>query len=718
MADITPFYLGVFKEITRKNPIIGKALAAQIKGWPTSSSNLKKNCNIFRLLNKEDDNIVEGLSDGCYEILINSVRIRKALLERGLMNMVYFFQLNKAIQYTYTTMGGKKQKGGMNLKQLLASLMASFLLLGLSEGINSDGRAATSESRDTSFFEEPQQVATSESRDTSLIEAPLQVATSESRDTSSFEEPQQVATSEDGSRILFKAPLQVEDSKKGYLDARVFQAEGQIKKILEDKNWHFKDNSIVIAKDVTDEQIIFLQAAMVTLNVNLASAAQQAKYMCNQIIDRAQDAGVLDNEFFVKLVLDKAESYAAAEKQLSTADTIQAFTAWGAKEYRLVQEAIVKGMAEIPPEEKEATALAIIVEAAHNEVTQQDSGVSATLIEQYGNSEVYQSLCRETPSPSFEIVIDTTDNGNKKNIVLKTHYGNDNTGNLLLAHMGTIRRIEVKLNQAGLTDIDGKALKSLKERIQMQIRLIRKSDMFKPLTTLPPGMDTIGVVLGDATVSTERFGNLVKQIGSVFPISEEDHRITAEIEGKLFELKTKTREQSIKQLGTFAAQYVNAGKEVVKEGVSVVSDIAQKLVDEVGEVGDVLAENVVKVADTVAEGVGKVSNTAVDGVGNAAGNLIKKAAEGLDTLFFPLAKVLGTMGATALIFIWLRITYLRFGNGTPSPKKAKSNTRQFRAKFGGGLRTLKRKYSKKNKNKVKKTKTKKTKKNKKSSNKK
>ena len=685
LKKTSQFSLEVLKKITAKNPIIGRALVNQIIGWPTSPPNLTKNCKIFQQLNKVDDIIVEDLSDECYELLINSVIIRKSLIQRGLMNMQYYIQLNKAMRDNETK-GGKKQKGGMKIKELIANLCALFLLLGVSEGIDNS----------------------------------------------------MVSKDEVSGNQVFSAPLKSASSKKEFEKSRVKQAQSQLDAMLDSQPWQLPDNSIVLAKDVTSEQIQFLTEKIGDLNSLLAVASKDAKIMCGEISTEASRLDVFSNDAFYESVLQLADKITVDETAPTVSQAVASTMAYGWHGAFNVVSAASEVVAGYTPVERQVDENGVMQKAYDTVVERQKLGIART-VETFGRTAVYKGLCIATPTPQFEIIETTVGVGgeSRRDLSMRTHFGNYMTGQLLLAHMDTIQRIDLILADPNLSEKDKNALQSVKERTQIEIDLIGSSTLFIPLDGIIPGPSAVGTIISDSTIATEQFVQIVSRIGEILPITEADARAAAKIRKAMNQLKKETREQIINEWTVYISQKVKAAKEVIVETTTTA------------------AEGLSDVAQTVAKETGDVLNVAAEGVGKVANTLTNSAADIINTMWMPLVGFLGIAGAAAYILIWTKRNLLTFGNGTgngnnqqlqqqnqlilqllqqvqqgqplalpapapilPEPAPAAQIIEhivpQRRASLGGSRRTLKRKYSKKISKKVKKNKTKKNKKTKKS----
>ena len=274
----------VFQIIFDNVPELGMALANEIENWPLRQSNLEKNCNIFNQLNKADLGVVSTLSKDVYELLSTSAYIRKALTQRGLLNMQYYILLGEALNTQLEQDGGSKQKGGMKLKQLLTALCAAFALVAGSEGV--DGNLA--------------------------LQGP----------SGSFALSSSSAPS---GPVVFSPPVPFAESGEAIQENRVNSAQKSISTLVTTTQpWVLEDRSIVIATGVTDPQFMtYFENTIGNLNARLASASKDATVMCGEIASSAADYGVFSNEAFVQNILSRAGEITEAVAQKSTSSKAQ-----------------------------------------------------------------------------------------------------------------------------------------------------------------------------------------------------------------------------------------------------------------------------------------------------------------------------------------------------------------------------------------------------------
>ena len=620
----------VFSKVVNKNPIIGNALISQIKNWPTSPLNLNKNCQIFEQLNKPDSGIVKGLSEECYKILCVSAYIRKALIQRGLMNIQYYMLLDEAMQTQLDE--DENQKGGIGIKQLLARLALAFTLLGSSEGIDSDK---------------------------------VEIVT-----------PDNTVPANTGSTMIFSSPVEFADTEEQLQENRKIVAQQSINEMIEIKKpWVLPETSIIIAENVTEGQAEFFKRNMTGLNAKLSSASRDATVLCGEIASSASRLNVFSNAAFVKDVLAVAGKLTSEYTQKSTSDTYQdkaAYVSQGLVSFgtKTIYGAVTgTGSADRVVDSK------TVMEESFHIVVKEINKNKTNTVESILYSQSYQELCRATPHPNFEVSVNESAGGTK-NLLVRTNFGNYNTGLLLLAHIETIEKIKLKLRDVDLKPLDKDELESLLERTQMEISLLESSTLFAPLdgNTVTPGIDMYAGFLADSNAATANFEGIVSQILEYLPLTGEASRNLIEIKRAAAKQKRATRQQAMDEWAVYLSDSSKAGMNVLTQNTeTVVTATAASLhvmvdviVDEGAEAATNLLTNTGKVLNTAVNQTGDVIDTGLNIAGNAAEKTAETAANILHTLLPYAVAILGVAGAAAWITIWFKKNLLSFGNGNNS----------------------------------------------------
>jgi len=632
----------IFNKIFNKNPILGRALISQVKNWPTSPSNLKKNCKIFEQLNKADLEIDKDLSNECYEILCVSAYIRKALIQRGLMNIQYYILLDEAMrtqleQNNVVSKGGRNQVGGIGLSQLLAKIGLAFALLGSSEG----------------------------------IESPSAVVNSDS--------PSVLVNSD--SSMVFSPPVEFASTKEDIQKNRMILAEKQMNELVTDKNpWILPETTITIAKGVTEGQIDFFRTTMEELNSKLASSSRDATVMCGQISSRASNLNVFSNEAFVQQVLTFQDELTAESKQKRTSDIIQDKSSFVTRGALAVATKAAYGMLTGTSSPEITLDNNAIMKQAYDKAVAQINEGRTGQVESLTYSQGYKELCKATPRPRFEVSVDESPGG-AKNLVVKTSFGNMNTGQLLLIHIETIGRIKIMLKDPELKEQNKKVLESLSERTEMEISLIESSTLFAPLDgTVPmPGASLFTGFIADSTVATSNFEEIVKQIATALPLSGANADALLDIQRSAFEIRQNSRNQAAAEWKTYLSDATKVGTSILTDAVGNVAIGTAEAANIVLDSASGLAQNVLTssgdVVGTAVDEASKVVNIGVDEIGvlankgmDIAGDVVEKTSETAANLIYTLLPaaiaLLGVGGAAAWIVIWFKKNMFSFGNGT------------------------------------------------------
>jgi hypothetical protein len=585
-------FTNVFSKVVNKNPIIGRALISQIQNWPTSPLNLNKNCQIFEQLNKPDLGIVEGLSEECYKILCVSAYTRKALIQRGLMNMQYYIMLDEAMRTQLEeddimSKGGRNQKGGIGLKQLLAKLALAFTLLGSSEGV-----------------------------DIGKVEVISERVVSGEANTASA--------------MIFSAPVAFADTEKQLQQNRQIAAQQSINEMVEHKKpWVLPENSVIIAADITEGQADFFRRNIAGLNSRLASASRDATVMCGEIASAASRLDVFSNDAFVKDVLAIAGDLTSEYTQKSTSDIIQDKAAYATQGLVSVGAKMLYGAVTRTGAADRVVDSGIVMEESFNKVLSRVNQGKTDKTESILYSQRYQELCRATPRPNFEVSVDESAGGTK-NLAVRTNFGNYNTGLLMMAHIETIEKIKLKLRDTDLKPSDKAELESLSERTQMEISLLESNMLFAPLdgNTVTPGIDMYAGFLADSTAATENFEGIVAQILEYLPLTGEASRNLIEIKRSAAKHKRANRQQAMDEWLVYISDTSKAGMNVLTENTE---NIVTATAESLHVMVDAVVEEGTGAAKTILTNAGDILGTAVNETGSLANNLLNKTGEVLDT---------------------------------------------------------------------------------------
>jgi len=628
--------INFIRDLSEESPSLGLALVNQMKNWPTTHQNLRTNCEIFQQLQPKESEFVKGLSDEYYELLCMNAYVNQALIQRGLMNIQYYILLDEAMNYGRLDQDGgrskksKNQKGGMKLKQLFAGLASAFLLLGSSEGITAP--------------------------ETTLCDPRYGECKQES--VSSLVAPGE-------SSLVFKPPVAAASSEKELQELRIKAAEKTLTEMTEQASWVLPEQSIVIFQDANEQQLAFLEGTMNDLNAKLASLSRDAETMCGDLASTASNLGVFSNDEFVEKVVSLANELTekAETKTVSAtvADTAVWFSSGITQSASSTATALWSGQA--TPEVKADSAA--VMREAYDKVVEEVNLGRVGQVESYASAFKYQQLCRATPSPRFKI---STDGNN--NVLIQTRFGNNNTGKLLLCHMETIERIKLKLSTSdSLSEQEKDALKSLKERTEMEIKLIESSALFAPLDGVIPGLSAVQGVIGDATMATSKFERIVERMAEALPITKENAEVEAAIRKQMFDMKTEARKQIADEWRVVISESTKAGATVLTDVVQNTAEATFVVVTSASELVQNATSEVGNVLTTGVGAVGKVADAGLYEVGNVAGKSIDILSQSVYRLVIPAVFVLGIMGAGAWIMIKFRNGMLGVGRQQGGPSE-------------------------------------------------
>jgi hypothetical protein len=644
-----------YQKFTEKYPDLGKCLIKVILEWPTTPDNLQHNCSIFEQLNPEGLIVPElDENNDYYKFCCDYAYATMALKQRGLMNMSYYLLLDQLINSPEK--GGKKgnQMGGMKLQELIKNVLVAFILIGAPEGLQ------TQDIDSTKYSIKKQPTIT----------------------------PSSVS--------LFKANEAPVEKTSQLINYRQQKAEGQLQNLMDIKPWVLPEQSITIADNLSEQQKDYFANEIESLNSQLESLAKDATQLCGKIVSDVEDTGVFTDEAFYHRILEVAEE--EEEKQLTkrTADFAQNSLAYLKNAGTAAATATYYGFSGITTSDKSVDEKEV-VDNAYKIVTNERNQALVSQVETIAYSLQYQYLCRATPRPRF--ILDITSSNGLYSIKMKTKFGNYNTGTLLLFHVSTIQRIEEKMKQLVEGDSEFMALKSLKERISVEKKLIESSALFAPLDGVVSGFFAIQTTLVESSAATKNFENLVNRVGEFLPLTEADARMQAGIRKSINDRKAAQRKQVIEEWQVLAKD--------VGEGVGNI------LVDAVENAADVsvgIIEGAEKVAVKGVEGVGNVAVKGVEQVGNVLSVSVDEVLFNFWKLFPALVAAGGLAGAVAVGVVWFRRAIFSPGRVTQLPPSSNSALTTTGGRFTNGGKYTKKNKTKKNINTRKNRKGKKSKK--------
>ena len=579
-----------------------------MENWPTSHTNLHSNCRIFENLNPEGL-LVDGLNEHSdyYKLCVDFSYVTMGLKQRGLMNMTYYLLLDNFIKISK-----RGQRGGVKLETLVKSIVVAFSLLGSSANL---------------------EVATKEGR-VSLLQ-----------DTSS----------------------PVNDVKE-LEKFRIRNADLALQTLIKNEPWS-SEQDVIIASELSSEEIRYFVNAMNDLNAQLASLSKEAGNACVEIVSATEDKGVFtESEFYANVVKEaKRQETMLTEKR--TADTIQDGLAaitntalyastsgvYGALGYRSNDRSI---------DQKE------LIDRAYDTVVSNRNLNLVGQVETFAYSMQYQKLCKATPSPRFIVDVDKT------TIKMKTRFGNSDTGALLMYHMATIQRIDEKL----LTikdSIELNALKSLKERITIQKKIIESSSLFSPLDGVP-GISTLRETIIDSYSSTRHFEILVNKLSDVFPITDEDFKNNALIKKQMSEYKSTYRKQILQDWTLLAKDVGTGATTILTDAVGNLADASNKIIGHAESIATTTLDATGNVLDTGIHHVGRVGVNTVNAAGHIVDAGVDKTLETFWKIFPALAIFVGFMGAVSIFVVWFKRAMIR--GGTKRKRRTKKGKRSNRSK--------------------------------------
>jgi hypothetical protein len=639
------------------------ALDYQFKNWPTRTKNLKTNCSILDGLNKSLDlstdlstdlpiDLSKVRNDISYLYCINAYII-KALQQRGLMNMCYYLMLDEVLKvnsegrtkhsprsYRNTakrsktakrllkyrikqtrSMGGnstRKLQGGGPFFELMKKLLIPFMLLGASEG-NTGNTGNTGD----------------------------------------------IATNDIGDHVvrttLFDGlPSDISD-EKSMLQYRKQTAENALESIMVAKPWVLNKKTITIAEGVTPQQLAYFQTSITKTNQLLSSLANEAIQLCTELVETGEDRGIFTNDEYYKAVQDKfTELKNNAIRVRRTADTVQDMGAYGvnaaAAALNAIGSAVVGKTSDVKNINENELYKSAIAEVSQ---TQDEKIIGQVEVEAY--SMLYQTLCRASPRPQF--IITTTDD--TKEIQLQTYFGNDNTGLLLVAHITTIKKIDILLHkETDKTSANYNALLSLKERTTMQKRLIKSSALFAPLDGIFTGEKALQDIIVDSDIAAKKFGQIVSKISEFLPISKADMIAEAGIRQSLNEQKRHMRNQVAAEWTLLFQDAAGGTRDVLLEGVSNAADLTKDVISEVSDLLQNATGEIKNVGENVIEGVGDIGKKGVGKVGEILEVGIDSIVAQWWKLFPALVVFLGLSGASMFTCVYFKRAILSTDKGS------------------------------------------------------
>jgi len=588
---------------------IAKAVSDQFKYWPTRQPNLSKNCKIFHKLNRLLKTSVNfnRVNKEVADLYLQNAYVNKALQQRGIMNMCYYLMLDELLLYdknshSYKSKSSKKAirsrggtrklKGGSkSLRKLIAQLLVAFVLLGVSEGSVQDVVTVKSDVQPTMFgkFE-------------------LDTYTPE-----------------------------------GMLQKRKKTADKTMSLILEAQPWILDNQIITIAEagEVNSQQIEYFEKQIKKINSKLSILSKDASELCSEIVSTAEDKNIFTNDEFYKTVESKFNELKVQNQQKRTADTVKDYGAYAVNAISALAGAVGSAAVGQVSESRNINEDNLLKNAIE-EVTQNRDKILMGQLESTAYSLTYQNLCRSSPKPQFLI---ESEGGTIK---MKTYFGNHNTGFLLMSHITTIQKIELLMEKE--TDKNSSnyiALKSLKERITIQRKLIESSTLFAPLDGIFTGEEALQSILVESTSAADRFEHIVSKINEFLPISEEDAKMEANIRKSIYDQKRVLRSQIANEWKVLVEDASTGAKEVLIEAVVNTANVTTQIIGEASTLAQNITGEIKNVGETVIEGVGELGKKGVGKVGEILEVGIDSILEQWWKIFPALVTFLGLAGASA-----------------------------------------------------------------------
>jgi len=666
---------------------VANALDYQFKNWPTRKNNIEENCSILDGLNKSLDlstdkstdksiDLSEVRNDISYLYCINAYII-KALQQRGFMNMCYYLMLDEVLKdnsegRTKYRKGSKTAKRSKIAKRLLKYRIKRTK----SMDVNSTRKLQNPIRQTRSMGGNRTMKLQGGGPFLELIKKlliPFMLLGASEGNTGNTGD---IARNDFGDQVvrttLFDGlPSDISD-EKSMLQYRKQTAENALESIMVAKPWVLNEKTITIAEGVTPQQLVYFQTSITKTNQLLSSLANEAAQLCTELVETGEDRGIFTNDEYYKAVQDKfTELKNNAIRVRRTADTVQDMGAYGvnaaAAALNAIGSAVVGKTSDVKNINENELYKSAIAEVSQ---TQDEKIIGQVEVEAY--SMLYQTLCRASPRPQF--IITTTDD--TKEIQLQTFFGNDNTGLLLVAHITTIKKIDILLHkETDKTSANYNALLSLKERITMQKRLIKSSALFAPLDGIFTGEKALQDIIVDSDIAAKKFGQIVSKISEFLPISKADMIAEAGIRQSLNEQKRLMRNQVAAEWTLLFQDAAGGTRDVLLEGVSNAADLTKDVISEVSDLLQNATGEIKNVGENVIEGVGDIGKKGVGKVGEILEVGIDSIVAQWWKIFPALFAFLGLSGATMITCVYFKRAILCTAKGSQKtiPEQGEQN---------------------------------------------
>jgi len=618
-------------EIFLSSSPYGLNIAKEILYWPTNSKNYPDICQIVATLlpniSKETQfpdyfDIEFAKKDKeYYNLCCTTEYTSKALLQRLIMNLLYYKLLDKFIreydeiewtegEVNWLAGGGKKkQKGGMKLNVLLLTMVSAFSLLGSSEGIETG------------------------------------------------EETLALPDSKERSSALGKAPFAAAKTKEELLQGRMVQASSMLSEITAAQPWDLGNKTYTIAKNVSPEQITYFMETMEGINLELVELSQTGMDVCRDLAQTASLMELFSSDIHMQRLLTiKGE----LEKTATTPRTADVAVSNLGYVRRGVGDLLYKATGALTT--GEVATLEVdsgdLMLQAHAKLEEEMQMVTAKKIENLGYGAELTSLCSAMPNPRFDVFVNTTDGAS--DLTMRSHFGNNKTGLLFNAVTGLIVRIELKEATPGLSESEKNALKSLKQRNSIILQSIQKGSIFKPLD-LMPGVYAVQGSVAQAKSAKRAFASIIALLMEELPLDKQASENMIAIRKSELELRELDRKQTNEEWRAFANTNMKAAGGMLSDAVSNGIDVTTSVVSSVSAGAQNITTEVSDVGVTLVKGVGKIGATGAEELANT-----------FWAVFPALLAAGGLAGAAAFGFIWFKRNLFSFSNGSAAVPRALS----------------------------------------------
>ena len=611
---------------------LGKCIINQLNNWPTSNDNIKKTCQIFEALNKvsKSDLIVEGFDPNCeyYKLCADYAYVTQALIQRGIMNLTYYSLLDEFIKNkTHAKLLGGVQDGGMKKKDLLNMILLSFLLLGVSEGSQSVNMDSTAIKTNTNNVD-------------------LSIFASSNTDAISIQDLNEM---------------------------RKQTAKQQLNELIEIQPWNLDALAITIATDISKEQAAFIKDRIDAFNSRLSSSSKTAREECMNLVQDSNRMGIFNNKLFIDEVETLYEKETENATSGKTSDNFQDATAYGVNAVTNIYTAVSRGFEGKVTRENPIDTTDIF-QKSYAIVANNRNRLYVEQVEEFSMSSMYQYYCRSSPNPQF--ILNTSNEDDKYSIDMRTVFGNNNTGTLLLYHFNTIQRIKSKMSSVQETSQEFKSLQSLLEKMQVQIQLIESSALFAPLDSVSSTIISLENTVSEADTATKKYEDLVDNLLELFPITNTNFEKQQNLRKQENIYKKKARQQFLNEWQAFGNDIQEHGNKVLEDAVKNAGKAANIVMEGVADVADDAVKNVIGVADNAANKLGDFGENVIDQGARVGKKALNEGVSGLGILtngiasnlklLFPIIVSYGgiAMGA-AFFLIWFKKNIFTFSRNAP-----------------------------------------------------